>query len=135
MKWAWVVNGAVYTVVESDEAPEFDDGTVVQVVGAAVSAGWKWDGSAFTPPPSNRRITRLAFRRRLTDAEKVAIYTASASSAAIRIYLDDLTAADYIDLDDSAVLVGLQALETAGLLAAGRASAIVSAVVAERERP
>ena len=71
--------------------------------------------------PVNWLITRLAFRNRFTTPEKTALYTAAATSVPLQIYMDDLAATDLVDLTNSQTLTDLQALETAGILAAGRA--------------
>lgn len=76
-------------------------------------------------PPPIRRITKLSFRNRFTDAEKLALYTAAESSIQLRIYLDDLAAAEFVDLDYPATVAGVQALEQAGIIGAGRAAQIL----------
>ena len=78
-----------------------------------------------SPPPQVRRISRLAFRNRFTDAEKLALYTAAESSVQLRVYLDDLAAAEFVDLDYPATVAGVQALEQAGIIGAGRAAQIL----------
>ena len=98
-----------------------------------------------TLPPS-RRITRLAFRNRFTTAEKVALEIAAldnpaapmparAQAAALRANQADLSAATYVDLDRPDTRAGVQILEAAGLLAAGRALVILDASVTNQERP
>ncbi len=76
-------------------------------------------------PPPIRRITKLSFRNRFTDAEKLALYTAAESSVQLRVYLDDLAAAEFVDLDYPATVAGVQALEQAGIIGAGRAAEIL----------
>ena len=75
--------------------------------------------------PGSRQITRLGFRNRFTPDEKVAIYTAAGQSAAIRVWLDDLMVAESVDLDNLNTVIGVQALEQSGLIAAGRANEIL----------
>ena len=41
------------------------------------------------------------------------------------MYLDDLAAAEFVDLDYGATVAGVQALEVAGIIGAGRAAAIL----------
>ena len=72
-----------------------------------------------------RRISKLAFRNRFTGAEKLALYTAAESSVQLRVYLDDLAAAEFVDLDYGATVAGVQALEVAGIIGAGRAAEIL----------
>lgn len=91
------------------------------------------------------RITRLAFRNRFTQAEKVALELAALDdpaapmaqrqqAAALRATLSDTAAATFIDLIRADTRAGVQMLETAGLLAAGRALEILDAPVTPEER-
>lgn len=84
---------------------------------------------------ANSRITRLAFRNRFTPAEKTALYTAAKTNVDIQIYLDDVNAATHIDLQRADTRANVQALETAGLLAAGRAMQILDAPIQPDEVP
>ena len=92
------------------------------------------------------RITRLAFRNRFTQAEKVALELASLDdpaatmaqrqqAAAIRVYLADVAASAFVDLKRADTRAGVQSLEAAGLLAAGRALQILDAPIDDHERP
>lgn len=98
-----------------------------------------------TAPVDPRRITKLAFRNRFTRAEKVAIEMAALDNpaapmaqrqqaAALRADLKDQQDATFIDLDRTDLREGVQALEAAGLLGAGRALAILDAPVQPHER-
>lgn len=99
-----------------------------------------------TPAPQLRptRITKFAFRQRFTQAEKIAIEIASlddpaapaqqrAMSAALRANQADVAVAAYIDLARADTRSGVQDLEAAGLIAVGRASAILDTPVSESE--
>lgn len=55
-------------------------------------------------------------------------------SAMLRAYLADVAAASFIDLARPDTRAGVQVLETAGLLAAGRAAEILDAPIADTER-
>ena len=102
--------------------------------------GHAWDGAAWhapAVPAPMRHITPRALRQRFTAAERVALEIAQLDdpsapmavrqqAAALRAYMGDLAAAQYIDLDDPATVAGVQALETAGLIATGRAAAILA---------
>jgi hypothetical protein len=92
------------------------------------------------------RITRLAFRNRFTQAEKVALELAALDdpaatmaqrqqAAAIRVHLADVSASTFIDLGRDDTRAGVQALETGGLIGAGRALEILDAPVEAHERP
>ena len=90
------------------------------------------------PVPELRRITRLAFLDRFTDAEAVAIDLASmgatVEAASVRRYLSKVNAAAFIDMDRADTRAGVQALEAGGLLGEGRALEIMDAPVEQHER-
>ena len=83
-------------------------------------------------------LTITQFRDRFTLSEKRAIYAAAAQVADVRIWLDDLAAVTVVldpatgavlsgvDLTDPRTVAGVQGLEAAGLLAAGRAAEILA---------
>jgi hypothetical protein len=92
------------------------------------------------------RVTRLSFRNRFTQAEKVALELAALDdpaatmaqrqqAAAIRVHLADVAASTFIDLGRDDTRAGVQALETGGLIGAGRALEILDATVEAHERP
>jgi len=87
-----------------------------------------------------RRITRLAFRNRFTMAEKTALELASLDSPAapmaqrqqaamLRAYMADVSVATFLDLEREDTRFGVQALESFGLLPAGRALEILDAPI------
>lgn len=97
-----------------------------------------------TPPASPRRISKLAFRQRFSQAEKVAIEIAAldvptvtmqarAQAAALRASQADVLAATFIDLDRTDTRAGVIVLEQASLLAPGRALEILDAQIQEHE--
>ena len=84
-----------------------------------------------TPDPVSTprlRLTKREFRNQFTFSEKQAIYTAAETSVDIRIFLDDLMAAEYIDCDNSDTVASVSALETATLIGTGRADEILAGV-------
>jgi len=100
---------------------------------------------ASDPPPEPRHATRLAFRNRFTAAEKVTLEMASLDdpsapmaqrqqAAALRVSLEDVKTATFIDLDRHDTRTGVQAMEAAGLLAVGRAAEILDAPLRPEER-
>ena len=76
-------------------------------------------------PPPAIPPTKLEFFDRFTDAEQVAIYDAAKTVTAIQVWLDKFKLASDIDVTDPRTIAGIQALEAAGLLAAGRAAQIL----------
>ncbi len=91
------------------------------------------DVPAAAPPPESKRVTKLAYMDRFTDEELGLIYTTAKTNVAIEIWLARFNAttpeADgtAIDLLDPRTAGGLYAMESAGLLAPGRASEIINA--------
>jgi hypothetical protein len=92
------------------------------------------------------RVTRLSFRNRFTQAEKVALELAALDdpaatmaqrqqAAAIRVHLADVAASTFIDLGRADTRAGVQALEAGGLIGVGRALEILDAPVEAHERP
>lgn len=85
---------------------------------------------SFRPPvfvESPYLITRYAFRERFTATEKATLYTVAKTNVAVQVYLDDVANCTFIDLQRPSTRAGVQALETAGILAAGRAATILDA--------
>lgn len=136
MKHYRITEVATGNVVEYDsELPQPEhlaDGYVVEDVSdAAVAPNAPPEGYS-----GSWHLTKLAFRNRFTQAEKVAIEIASldnpaatmpqrAQAAALRASQQDVAVATFIDLKRADTRAGVQTLEAAGLLAAGRAAVIL----------
>lgn len=122
-------NGAVVgTIIADEEAAE-----------QLYPGAWRLAEQQEEPaPPPDLRITRLAFLDRFTDAEAVAIDLASlgatVQAAGLRRYLHKVNSAQHIDLARADLQAGVQALEAAGLLTAGRAEQILTAPITDVER-
>jgi len=97
-------------------------------------------------PDYGSTITHLAFRARFTAEEKLAIELASlddptatmdvrSKAAQVRAYQKDIDAAEFINLAFPETIAGVQQLETAGLLVAGRAAEILQTPVVLSELP
>lgn len=95
--------------------------------------------------PESLRITRLAFRNRFSLTEKATLELAALDNPAaampqrqqaamLRAYLADLSAASHVDLGRADTRAGVQMLESAGLIAAGRADQILDAPIEAMER-
>lgn len=93
---------------------------------------------------SPRNVTKLGFRNRFAIAEKIAIEMGAVSvagdaepqairAATLRVFLADLAAAEYVNLDSPAVINGVQTLEAFGVIAAGRSDAILLAAIQPSE--
>lgn len=96
------------------------------------------------PAAPARHITKLAFRNRFTQAEKVAIEIAALDvpaatlqqrslAAALRASQQDVAVAQYVDLNRTDTRAGVEQLEAVGLLAAGRAAVILDTEPADAE--
>lgn len=76
-----------------------------------------------------KRITRLAFFNRFTDTEAITIDLASQGAtvpaASMRRYMQKVNAAEHVDLAREETRIGVQSLEQAGVLSAGRAAIIL----------
>ena len=96
-------------------------------------------------PAQLARITCLAFRRRFTVTERTLLELSAIDDpaapaaqrkeqAALRVYLADLGAASFVDLQDASTVAGVQALAQAGILSSDRAAEILTAPVLAEER-
>ena len=94
------------------------------------------DGT-FTPTttPPDMRVTKLAFKQRMTAAERIAIRTAATTDAIVYDFMDLVDSATFIDLARQDTQDGVNYLESAGLLAAGRAAQILTNPITDEERP
>lgn len=142
LRYALIVGGAVVTIVESSSAPDAMLGGTWALCTTAESPGDAFDGTTFSKPAAAsgaRHVTQLAFLSRFTDAEYIAFDLASIGStvqaASLRRYKSKIDSANYIDLERADTRAGVIALESAGLLAAGRALAILDAPIQASERP
>ena len=86
------------------------------------------------PPPRRiRRILPLAFRRRMTQEQRGALTLAAAAAmaasppdATLQVFIDDLSAARFVDLDDAETIGGVAAMQAAGLITAEQAAALLA---------
>ena len=76
--------------------------------------------------PVSRVLTKTQYMNRFTDAELGAIYSTAKVVVNVQVWLERFNAATEIDLDSPNVIGGLQAMEAAGLIGAGRANEILA---------
>ena len=74
---------------------------------------------------SESKLTKLQFRKRFTADEKVAIYEAAVTNAALRVFIDDIQSAEFVDLEDVDVIAGVEQLAKNGLISENRAAEIL----------
>lgn len=147
---AFVLDGLVENVILGNPA-DWPGAYDVTDMGTRPAPGWSFADGEFSPPvalppPARSRITRLAFRNRFSTAELVALEMAAIDdpaaaapqrqlAASLRVMQANLQAATFIDLQRPDTRAGVQQLEAVGLLAAGRALAILDAPVEDSEAP
>lgn len=78
------------------------------------------------PAPAERTITKVAYLRRFTSDERVGIRTAAKTNAVLEDYLSMMELAEEINLDDPDTIAAVQMLESAGLIAPGRAAEVLA---------
>jgi len=92
--------------------------------------GMMYEGGEFVPAPQEpeqiTQISRLDFMDRFTDTELAGVFAAAKASPAVEVWVEKVKAASSIDLTDPRTVSGVQALETAGLIAEGRADEILA---------
>lgn len=145
---AIIVAGVVDNVILG-AAADFPGSVDVSATSPRPGPGWLYNGSSFTPPTAagatgSRRITRLGFKNRLTQQERITLDLASIDdpaapaasrqlAAALRDLLSQVGIATFIDLQRADTRAGVQQLEVMGLLGAGRALQILDAPITPEE--
>lgn len=82
---------------------------------------------ATLPAAVKTQFTSLEFLDRFTDAEQLAVVSATLQSPQVKLWYDRLLAASYIDLTDPRTEGGIDALISAGLIDASRKAALMQA--------
>lgn len=131
-RWALISAGAVVTVVEQPAKPTVDlGGQWVDVTGLHVGPGYTYSGGVFTPPVRAVSLTPRQFWCRFTKAERELLENKLATGAqgvkdkisAFRTYI--LTGGN-VELADDYIIASVAAMETAGVIAPGRAAEILA---------
>lgn len=137
-RYAQIIDSIVANVIESEADPDGTNGSWIACGDAG--PGWQCIDGVFSPPDSSAvnsdtRITAVAFKRRLTQAERIAIRNLAKTNDVAFDFQDLLDSSQAVHLTDSDVSKGLAMLEAAGKLAPGRADEILSAPIQQVERP
>lgn len=88
----------------------------------------------FEAPTPDTRITKLAFKQRLTQAERIGVREAAKTNAQVFDFQDLVDSATFVDLTRQDTIDGLASLEAAGLIGQGRSTEILTAPIQEIER-
>lgn len=154
MQYALINNNKVENVIVADQEFIDDISNQYQHIESLdqpgelnIGVGWSWSqNDGFSPPtpepepnqPSPKKITRLAFLSRFTDAEAIALDLASigatVEAASIRRYMQKVNAATFIDLGRADTISGVNQLEAVALIGSGRANVILTAPITDLER-
>lgn len=138
--YGWLSTEEIPGRTTSIEPPQHGDKTVGQPFPNFTGHEWVLvdyvEPTPYVPPAPDygTKVTRLAFRNRFSGSEKVALYTAAASSIPIKIYLDDLAAATYVDLSRADTIASINSL-VGTILTQERATAILTDPVQPEEVP
>lgn len=144
IRYALIKNGIVENVIIADAefvATIADQWDHIELLDTpeeqkVSGTGWSYDAvnGAFSAPPAESvtapaprtKLTKLEYMDRFTDAELAGIYAAAKQSVQVEIWLERFKLATEVDLSDPRTISGIQALEAAGLIAAGRSIEILA---------
>lgn len=98
-----------------------------------IKIGSKHSAAIYTDS-QDMRITKQKFKLRLTQAERILIRETAKTNATVFDFQDLLDSGSHVDLNDSVLIAGINAMEQLGLIAAGRANEILSAPITDNER-
>jgi hypothetical protein len=97
-----------------------------------------WSYGTYQPdavePVADMRITKLAFKQRFTQAERIAIREAVQTVPEVYDFEDLVNSASFIDLARPDTIAAVHYIEAGGLIAEGRAVEILSPPVTEIEQ-
>lgn len=85
-------------------------------------------GTIVTPAPATT-ITKLAFKNRFTQAERIALRTASQTDPVVFDFMDLVSDATFIDLSRQDTMEGVNYIESQGYIDEGRADDILTSPV------
>jgi hypothetical protein len=130
-RYALVRGGVVATVVEQASTPTVNlGGQWVEVTGQSVGAGYTYNGSVFAAPVVLVSLPPKDFWRRFTAAEREALQDKLATGTQavknkLNAFRDYVATGGNVELADDYIIASVTAMETAGIIAAGRAAQIL----------
>lgn len=140
MLCALIRNGVVVGIVDlSDEdfatgiASHYEQVIEITNLVPQPQIGWSFNGQTIIGSSVSRKITRLAMRQRFTFSELIALSNAAAAIPAVKVLMDNLSTATYIDLARSDTAGGVGLLVSLNLITAERANTILNTVANESE--
>jgi len=133
MKYALIKNGIVQNCIEADDAfiATFQHNCDAVVASDAANVGWTYDGTGFHAPADVTAAvpalpwTKKEFLLKFTPEEYAAIIAATKVNALLDYYWQLFMVAENVLKTDPATISGINALESNGLLAAGRAAEVL----------
>lgn len=131
-RWALVRGGRVDTVVEQAEQPTVDlGGAWVDVTGQHVGPGYTYNGAVFAPPVVAVSLPPREFWKRFKAAEREALQDKLATGTQavknkLNAFRDYVATGGNVELADDYIIAAVTAMETAGVIGAGRAAQILS---------
>jgi len=133
MNIALINNGIVDNIIVAtlEFAEQLGYEQVVDVTDISCSIGWLYDGSTLSEPPAPEPIkitilTPYEFLKRFTSEERKAIKAATLTNPDVDDLWTMFTVAQDIDLKNQDTINGVNALESLGILAEGRAVEILA---------
>lgn len=135
-RFARIVSGVVAEIVELPDGVALADAFHPSIAetctacGAEVEPGWVQSGAGFVAPDaaapvSRTRFSFLEFMDLFTEAEQLAIAGAAMTNVATKLWYDRAVGAQFIDLTDASLTVGLEAIVAAGLLTSTRRNRVL----------
>ena len=86
------------------------------------------DGTFTHVPRQRTQLTVLEFRHQFTMTEKQALYAAAETDSVVKMILDDLAVASYVETTDQDTIDSVNYLASAGIITASRATEILNGV-------
>lgn len=135
-KAGWLQLADVAAVLAEREAvrrsSDAAEAAVLALTDVAAVRAFTWAPDAVAVP-APRLLTHERFIQRFTPAEWEAMTAAARANPAMDAWMRRFTLATFVNLDDPATAAGVQALEMAGILAAGRAAEVLTAPLQPEE--
>lgn len=115
------------------EEPPTDPNVIILDSHAGIKLGdiYNGDGTFTSVTQYRTNLSRSEFRNKFTQDEKVALYTAADTDIKVKIFLDDVLAAENIELTDTETVKQISYLAASGVIDESRAPEILAGVVVE----